>query len=130
MKGLFFSLDAIVAFVIILFILGFSFSFFTRSLSTEKQNYSFFSTQAKLIQVSELMVTDSEKGLVKYENEEVKHHQLKQENFHLKKEVSIDGENYGVEVLALNQKGSFQGISISRLALCGDDLCVVKVTKL
>ncbi len=130
MKGLFFSLDAITAFIIIVFILSFSFAFFANTLSIQKKSHSSFSTQADLIRVSELMVSSSDKGLVKYENNEVKHHEVKEENFNLKKVFMFDGKKYGVEVMGLKSSGFFEGDGVSRIALCGSDLCVIKVTRI
>jgi|GEM_PF-5804247 len=129
MKGLFFILDSMIAFVIILFILSFSLAFLFNNFMNEKNSYKNFSSQVNLIQVSELMVTDSKKGLVVYENNLVKHHLIKQEYWSLKTIKLIDGVSYAIEVLKLGEKSSFKGKSVSRVALCGGNLCVVKVTE-
>ena len=128
MKGIFFSLDLMVAFVLLLLVFSFSFEFLFGNFANEKEEYEKFSEETNLIKVSELMLTDSTKGLVEYEDNSVKHHLIKPEYWHLKKTEAIDGIDYHVEVLRLNEESSFNGNSISRIALCGRNLCVVKVT--
>ena len=130
MKGLFFSMDAIIAFIIILAMVSFSFSFLLDDFANEKEDYKQFSAQADLVQVSELMVTNSRKGLVVYENNLVKHHQIRKEYWNFKGLKNFDRINYGIEVLSLREKSSYEGESVSRIALCGSELCVVKITRL
>ncbi len=128
MKGVFFSFDLMVAFAVIMLIFSFSLNFLFGNFYNQKQAYEKFSREVDLMKVSELMVTDSNKGLVEYEHNSVKHHIIKQDYWHLKETEEIDGTLYHIEVLGLNEKSSFNGSSISRIALCGRDLCVVKVT--
>lgn len=117
-----FSLDAMAAFVVILLMLSISTTNLFVQLNNQKENYEQFIFQRKLIEVSELMISNSEKGLAVYDENTVKHHEIQ--------DKGIDEfEEFYVEILELGEESKYENkASVSRIVLEKEVVKVVKIT--
>ena len=117
-----FSLDAMAAFIVILLMLSVSMTHLFAQLSNQKENYEQFVLQRKLIEVSELMISNSEKGLAIYEENTVKHHEIQD------KEID-EFVGFYIEILELGEESEHENKqSVSRIVLEEGEVKVVKVT--
>lgn len=117
-----FSMDVMTAFIVILLMLSVSTAHLFAQLINQKENYEQFVLQRKLIEVSELMISNSEKGLAVYEENTVKHHEIQ--------DKEIDESNgFYVEILELGEESKHRNrSSVSRIVLEEGVVKIVKVT--
>lgn len=130
LKGQIFSADAVFSFVVITIIIFCTFVQSGLIIENSSESFNDFKTMTKLIQASELLITNSEKGLAIYENNEVKHHEIDI--------LKLDGidkdklllENYDICITIENYFENCEHFQdkITRFVLCGGKVCKVEIS--
>jgi len=139
LRGQIFMLDLSLAFLLLLLM---SFSFLAlMSMTNQKMggSYSDFMKQKKLLDASEKLLSVD---LAVYSENTLKHHELSMEKIRelayksaeeLKHELLLDGYNVSLTIARSDEKiletgESFGGIVVKRIALCGDETCVLEIS--
>lgn len=131
-------LDLSSAFLVML-LMSFSFLALTATANNRvSDSYGDFMKQKKLLDASEKLVSVD---LAVYSENTLKHHELAMEKIQelgyksmeeLKHRLLLDDYNVSLTIVRSDKKilemgGAFGGIAVKRIALCGDEMCVLEI---
>jgi len=137
LKGQIFMLDLSLAFLILLMLFSFLLSMLWLSNKKIAGNYEEFIVQKKLLDASEKVMLD----LAEYSENTIKHHNLSATKImefagrgleEIKRELLLENYNISIKLTTASGKnmlevGESNGMSIKRVAVCGDELCVLEI---
>ena len=126
LKAQVFSTDIITALLIIMIICSLIIIKQDEIMSKTISNYQDFQLQKRLLQASELLITTSDKGLAKYENNAVKHHEI-----NLSKKINQSHlllDNYETCITINDNNCAHFPNKITRFAVCEGEICKVEIS--
>lgn len=129
LKAQIFMTDATVALIIIMIATSFSIQKTDNAWQHNLKTYENTALDVKLLQASELLLTDSEKGFVKYENGASKHHEIDVSKVKLDKKTLLL-EDYDVCLTITSFYGNCTHYSnkIVRFAVCNNEPCKLELS--
>ena len=133
LKGQVFMLDVLFAFFVILLSFASFMSLLYLSDRTMTGHYREFITQKKLLDASEKLITIE---LADYSGNSLRHHSLSIDKIQkfcelgldgIKRNLALDGYNISLKIGELLNEGNCSGMTVKRIALCGGNVCVLKI---
>ena len=138
LKGQVFMLDLSSAFLVLLLMSLFFLAIMAMTNNRISDSYGDFMKQKKLLDASEKLISVD---LAVYSENTLKHHELSMEKIQsigqksieeLKHSLLLDDYNISLTIARSDKKilemgESFGGIVVKRIALCGDETCVLEI---